>query len=67
MRGNAEERRASELFFPNRDARYAMPPPATAPMEIVAMRPDDASQMRLDDADVIVARPKTIFTLRFRS
>ena len=67
MRGEPDDRRASELFFPNRDARYAMPPPATSPIAIVAMRPDDASQMRLDDADVIVARPKTIFALRFRS
>ncbi len=67
IRGDTDERRASELFFPNRDARYAMPPAATAPMTIVAMRPDDASNMRLDDADVIVARPKTIFALRFRS
>lgn len=67
MRGDSEERRASELFFPNRDARYATPPAATAPMTIVAMRPDDASNMRLDDADVIVARPKTIFALRLRS
>lgn len=67
MRVGTEEQRASELFFPNRDARYAMPPAATSPMAIVAMRPDDASQMRLDDADVIVARPKTIFALRFGS
>ncbi len=67
MRGETENPGASELFFPNRDARYAMPPPATAPMAIVAIRPDDASNMRLDDADVIVARPKTIFALRFRS
>ncbi len=67
MRGEESGQRASELFFPNRDARYASPPPATMPMGIIAARPDDAAQMRLDDADVIVARPATIFALRFRS
>lgn len=67
IRGDADDRRASELFFPNRDARYAMPPAATTPMAVIAMRPDDAAGMQLDDADVIVARPKTIFALKFRS
>ena len=67
MRGDASEARASELFFPNRDARYAMPPAATTPIEILAVRPDDAPAAPLDEADVIVARPTTIFALRFRS
>ncbi len=67
MRGSVSEPRESELFFPNRDARYAIPPPATAPMAILAVRPNDAQTAPLDEADVIVARPTTIFGLRFRS
>ncbi len=67
MRGEVSQPRASELFFPNRDARYATPPAATTPMAILAVRPNDARDAPLDEADVIVARPTTIFALRFRS
>ncbi|MBV8638358.1 MAG: methyltransferase domain-containing protein [Candidatus Eremiobacteraeota bacterium] len=67
IRGEASEARASELFFPNRDARYAVPPAATTPMSILAVRPGDARAAPLDEADVIVARPTTIFALRFTS
>lgn len=67
IRGDASAATAGELFFPNRDARYAMPPPATTPMAILAVRPGDAQSARLDESDVIVARATTIFALRFRS
>jgi hypothetical protein len=65
IRGNAPESHHTEYFFPNREARYAAPPVATAPISVVAVQQTDATPSLLDDADVIVARSHTIFALRF--
>ena len=65
MRGNAEGYRESEIFFPNRDARYDAVPEAHMPLSIVAVRREDATPEMMKGADIIVARPITIFALRF--
>lgn len=63
MRGTPPDRE-TEVFFPNRRIRYAPPPAATVPMSIVGAQRADATEALFDDADVVVARPNTVFSLR---
>lgn len=53
-----------DVFFPNRRARYGMNDTKVAPRSIVAMRRDEAASELVEHADVIVARPDTIFAFR---
>ncbi len=63
MRGTPPERE-TEVFFPNRRVRYAAPPAATVPMSIVGAQRADATEALLENADVVVARPNTVFSLQ---
>lgn len=56
---------AGDLFFPNRRLRYGQPPPPTAPVQVLAMAREAANAGLSEDADVIVARPHTIFALNY--
>lgn len=51
----------SDVFFPNRSARYGVNDAASTPRSIVAVPRDHDAGGMLAGADVIVARPDTIF------
>lgn len=63
MRG--ERRGDAEIFFPNRAARYAAEPHARVPMQVRAAQRSCADDALARDADVVIARPETVFALRF--
>lgn len=60
-----ERHRESDVFFPNRSLRYDAKRRGDSPASIVAVRRADATAALMDEADIIVARPSTIFALRF--
>ena len=55
---------ASEIFFRNRGERFALAPHARDPVDIVAVRREDAEPSLLAGVDAVVARPHTLFGIR---
>lgn len=58
---SADTRRDGDIFFRNNALRYAPEPGARMPLDIVAVLRRDAEPGFLESADVVVARPETIF------
>ena len=64
MRSDREEsHRESDIFFPNRNAR-SEPALAHAPLAITAVERSTAQASIIEGADVVVARPVSIFAIR---
>jgi len=52
-----------QLFFRDPAMRYATPPSARQPLQIIAVRPKDADETLLQTSDAVVARPTTLFAV----
>lgn len=62
MRERSSE--GTKVFFPNRNARYVAPPSQHVPMTVIATRREDATPELMSNADVVIARPSTVFALQ---
>jgi protein-L-isoaspartate(D-aspartate) O-methyltransferase len=62
LRGTQLEERG-EFFFRNRHARYAAPPGPTTPISVIAIERENARPELLSEADVVIARPQTMFAI----
>ncbi len=51
------------MFFRNRHVRFLEAPTARTDLEIIALRPGDATPELLAEADTVVARPATLFAI----
>ncbi|MEO9170550.1 MAG: methyltransferase domain-containing protein [Candidatus Baltobacteraceae bacterium] len=60
---SGKEKLHGDIFFRNTALRYAPEPGARAPLQIVAMRRRDVRPEFLEHADVVVARPHTLFAV----